>query len=104
MGAPAAVKRVRLAGLPSRPRDSLNREIRFLVATPTSSASSMSFGTTNSRPRSIARTAVLYQSARTGLHLLRRQPYQEEEELVKAPSYRRRRRWSEYLVMELHQQ
>ncbi|KAI4985662.1 hypothetical protein ZWY2020_018292 [Hordeum vulgare] len=32
MGAPAAVKQVRLAGLPSRLRDSLDCEIRFLVA------------------------------------------------------------------------
>ncbi|XP_044957369.1 uncharacterized protein LOC123408299 [Hordeum vulgare subsp. vulgare] len=32
MGAPAAVKQVRLAGLPSRLRDNLDCEIRFLVA------------------------------------------------------------------------
>ncbi|KAI5009522.1 hypothetical protein ZWY2020_011659 [Hordeum vulgare] len=32
MGAPAAVKQVRLTGLPSRLRDSLDCEIRFLVA------------------------------------------------------------------------
>ncbi|KAI4987944.1 hypothetical protein ZWY2020_029574 [Hordeum vulgare] len=89
MGAPAAVKRVRLAGLPSRPRDSLNREIRFLVAVSHPNIIRL-LDVIRARPTlglaRLPQPVVLYQSPCTRLHLLQR---------MQQPAFKRRRSWLE---------
>ncbi|KAI4979523.1 hypothetical protein ZWY2020_016276 [Hordeum vulgare] len=88
MGGLAAVKQVRLAGLPSRLRDSLDCEIRFLVAVSHPNIIRL-LDVIRVRPTlGLARFSqpiILYQSCpRPRVYLLRRRPYQEEEELVGA--------------------